>query len=300
MANPGPVVASLLTSLSPVLARFRKGSVAFEWRSKFQAIAFGQATLDQKSQTEGLFQMRVIRDFMDQLVASVRAEAKSLPQNCVPLTSEEMLAMLQQCVLFAPSVSSTGSSSSSGSSSTPAAPLTIGQWIAFLDAFNNSSDTPASSVLKQASPDLNAPVCLALLAQSVHSSLTSSDDGSNLYFLRSAMVRVTGVLKFIYVILPDDTVLLAEENVFDAGDRPAHSQLARGGAVQAAGELIFRRDDKGWYLDEINNGSGHYRPPAKETLPHALELIRPQLPASVRHGDVKMRNCLFPDMPAIS
>jgi ankyrin repeat protein len=43
--------------------------------------------------------------------------------------------------------------------------------------------------------------------------------------------------------------------------------------VLAAGELIFYLDDGQWSLLTINNGSGHYRPVAHETLPLAKKYI---------------------------
>lgn len=40
-----------------------------------------------------------------------------------------------------------------------------------------------------------------------------------------------------------------------------HSNLASGGPVYAAGELVFEKTAPGkWHIIEINNGSGHYKP----------------------------------------
>lgn len=89
--------------------------------------------------------------------------------------------------------------------------------------------------------------------------------------------------KFIYVIVDGQITLAPEcfyrpEGQFEREGksysyiRPAHSQLAKGKAVQAAGECIFMKPESGkWRLSFLTNGSGHYRPDAFSTLPVARQ-----------------------------
>lgn len=73
----------------------------------------------------------------------------------------------------------------------------------------------------------------------------------------------------MYVILPDGLVVVGSSNV-------AHSSMAGGGPVRAAGELHFR--DR--VLVQINNGSGHYQCPFA-TLAAAKSCICNQLPSDI-------------------
>ncbi|KAJ3148928.1 hypothetical protein HDU89_004510 [Geranomyces variabilis] len=163
--------------------------------------------------------------------------------------------------------------------------LTIGQWIQFLDDFSYAKDTPLSEL----PPGVSAFVALA--RQGVDSQLADSPDGVNIYFSQIRTKAFLPVVKLIFVVLPSNEIIVAEESIFSGGTRPSHSQLAHGSAVKAAGELVFRRQgdpDGGWYLDEINNKSGHYAPPPT-TLDFALTLVRAQLPRCVSTVEAQIR-----------
>jgi hypothetical protein len=83
------------------------------------------------------------------------------------------------------------------------------------------------------------------------------------------------LIKFIYVVTADGRIVVDEEKVRGVvSSRAAHSELAQGGNVYGAGELIFCKHPTSgeWILTEINNGSGHYRP-SQATLPYVKKLI---------------------------
>jgi hypothetical protein len=78
---------------------------------------------------------------------------------------------------------------------------------------------------------------------------------------RTMNVKEQNIVKFIYVVNGEDKLVLSEEELHgDVSGRAAHSELAQGKNVYAAGEIAFRKKGDKWILDEINNGSGHYRP----------------------------------------
>lgn len=82
------------------------------------------------------------------------------------------------------------------------------------------------------------------------------------------------VIKFIYAVNADGTVMVQEEIIRgDVTGRAAHSELAQGRNIYGAGELAFEKQGNTWVLTEINNGSGHYRPDAITTLPYVKNLI---------------------------
>jgi hypothetical protein len=78
---------------------------------------------------------------------------------------------------------------------------------------------------------------------------------------RTMSVKEQNIVKFIYVANGEGKLVLSEEELHgDVSGRAAHSELAQGKNVYAAGEIAFRKKGDNWVLDEINNGSGHYRP----------------------------------------
>jgi hypothetical protein len=78
---------------------------------------------------------------------------------------------------------------------------------------------------------------------------------------RTIDVKEQNIVKFIYVVNGEGKLVLSEEELHgDVSGRAAHSELAQGKNIYAAGEIAFRKKGDSWVLDEINNGSGHYRP----------------------------------------
>jgi hypothetical protein len=89
-------------------------------------------------------------------------------------------------------------------------------------------------------------------------------------------VQDQNIMKFVYVVDGEGKIPVTEEILRgDAAGRAAHSELARGRNVYGAGELVFAKDPvtNEWFLVEINNASGHYRPPGAETLAYVRNLI---------------------------
>jgi predicted ABC-type ATPase len=87
-------------------------------------------------------------------------------------------------------------------------------------------------------------------------------------------VNDQNMIKFIYVIGADGKPVFGEEVINGAASgRAAHSELAQGHNVYGAGEVAFTKNADGqWVLTEINNGSGHYLPPA-ETLVYVRNVL---------------------------
>jgi hypothetical protein len=109
------------------------------------------------------------------------------------------------------------------------------------------------------------------------------------------------VVKLIYVILENDEVIVAPEPLRgDRSSRPAHSELARGRGIKAGGELIFYYDGLKWNLRVINNGSGHYRPPAHLCLPVARQIILGAVNKNIVLNNVQILNSLKPGMTLAS
>lgn len=98
-----------------------------------------------------------------------------------------------------------------------------------------------------------------------------------IYFFNTFYENINTV-KFIYTIALAKSgyvVRVARERI-ERNDvnRPTHSELAKGLAVFYAGELFFSKNGDKWYLKIINNGSGHYKPPADERLIEVKEIIK--------------------------
>jgi len=123
-----------------------------------------------------------------------------------------------------------------------------------------------------------------------------------------------GFVKLIYTIdagheFKSRVWLSAERYNADAGrrKRPAHSQLAGGGPVIAAGELHLRcvrgAGRTHWYITEINNGSGHFRPNTA-TLKLTHQLLKQALPSYFAHHDrafiTRRRNTVGTGVPMFS
>ncbi len=125
-----------------------------------------------------------------------------------------------------------------------------------------------------------------------------------LYFFNIFLTAINTV-KYIYAIDKEENVRVAHEQIVSDNlghvDRPTHSELTGGGGVLAAGEIIFVKDDKHWRLDSINNGSGHYRPPAHLALPVSKEIIlRKKNPDISVLSSLSVLNCLKPGMTLAS
>lgn len=83
------------------------------------------------------------------------------------------------------------------------------------------------------------------------------------------------IIKFIYAIKADGEIIVQEEVLrAQVTGRAAHSELAQGRNTFGAGELAFEKRAGQWVMIEVNNGSGHYRPDADNTLHYARNLLR--------------------------
>ncbi len=132
--------------------------------------------------------------------------------------------------------------------------------------------------------------------------LLNNEKSRYIYFFNYLLCK-SNLVKFIYVIKSDDQVKVARERmgISNDPDRPTHSELANGQGIKAAGELIFQKASDGkWHLILINNGSGHYRPPALETLPLAKNAIIQKLNTDIITSEVKTLNSLKPGMTLAS
>lgn len=90
-------------------------------------------------------------------------------------------------------------------------------------------------------------------------------------------IQEQNIIKFMYVVKADGSIPLTEEIIRgEAAGRAAHSELAEGRNVYGAGELVFQKDSATgkWVLTEINNASGHYRPPGADTLVYVRNLVQ--------------------------
>ena len=78
--------------------------------------------------------------------------------------------------------------------------------------------------------------------------------------------------KYVYGVSESGELLCTHDSVApSAQGRSSHSELLGGKNALAAGEVFFAKDVSGRFVvKEINNGSGHYRPPAV-TLPVAYK-----------------------------
>lgn len=83
------------------------------------------------------------------------------------------------------------------------------------------------------------------------------------------------VIKFIYAVTADGEIIVQEEVLrAQVTGRAAHSELAQGRNTYGAGELAFEKRNGQWALIEVNNGSGHYRPDADNTLHYTKNLMQ--------------------------
>jgi hypothetical protein len=90
-------------------------------------------------------------------------------------------------------------------------------------------------------------------------------------------VQHNNIIKFMYAATADGNIPLTEEVLRgEVTGRAAHSELAQGRNVYGAGELVFIKDPTTnmWVLSEINNASGHYRPPGADTLVYVRNLVQ--------------------------
>lgn len=338
-----PDLDSVCDKLAETLVRYNKGQLVFRWDGKFEKLAFGEGlkiAVKERNNVKGTikrleselkrlnpetskyqdivvqieqakkdlelaqeqipkakaqlaqdkefalahFDNKAINGFQSKLIEAVKR--KKDPEQSKFDTISEVFDQLLQCEFY---------------ENADGVKLSIGEWLEFLSKYSLPTDTLLSDVL--ADNSVNGAACLSLISKGCSDELREAPDAGLLYFLNAQTTHVEGVVKLIYVVKPNDEVLIEYESIFGDGCRPAHSQLAGGAAVKAAGELVFRKEQGIWYLDEINNGSGHYKPPAPESLPLARDLITARLESTdiaISPGGVKIRNCLFPGMPALS
>ena len=82
-------------------------------------------------------------------------------------------------------------------------------------------------------------------------------------------------MKVIYAVTAEGDIVVQEEVLRgDVSGRAAHSELARGRNVYGSGEFLFEKRNGKWVMVENNNGSGHYRPDANDTLPYINNLLK--------------------------
>lgn len=82
------------------------------------------------------------------------------------------------------------------------------------------------------------------------------------------------IMKLIYAVTANGDIIVQEEVLrAQVTGRAAHSELAQGRNTYGAGELAFEKQNGVWALIEINNGSGHYRPDADNTLHYVKSLL---------------------------
>jgi hypothetical protein len=106
-----------------------------------------------------------------------------------------------------------------------------------------------------------------------------------------AFVEEKNIIKVIYTIDYKGQMTFEEEKASKfnrRGQRASHSELAGGCNVFAAGEIIFSKAEgaKTWDILEINNGSGHYRPPPK-TLRYAASCMKLSLQGAFARRGLK-------------
>jgi hypothetical protein len=275
-------ITYLCQQLADVLKRYKGGCIGHHWLAKCDEMAFGSVT-GKESMVEHL-DMQAIETFKTNLKTALQTGSPTQDGQAYSyLTEEQTFGALLGCFFY-----------KEGDQK-----LTVGEWLEFLDTYSRSTDTPLDTIPSNPTSTL----CLALLSKGCNAiAAAAPGDAGLLYFIDFVTSHIEGVVKLIYVVKPNNDVLVGYESTFGDGVRPAHSQLAGGAGVKGAGELIFRKTQGQWLLEEINNGSGHYRPPS-DTLEKARSIIQPKLGGTaigIPSYGIQIRNCLFPGMPALS
>lgn len=120
--------------------------------------------------------------------------------------------------------------------------------------------------------------------------------------IRIVSEETRNLVKFIYTVTADEEVLLCEE--FLKGNtkrRSTHSEVARGRNVYGAGEIVFEKPpgESDWSAQDLNNGSGHYRP-SRLTLPYVAHLVGRKVDLSrCKLNDVLSRGVAVPEYNAV-
>ncbi len=116
----------------------------------------------------------------------------------------------------------------------------------------------------------------------------------NKFALREVAREEANIIKFIYAIPAEGPIMVEEERFRGGSDssRAAHSELAQGRNIYAAGEIVFTKEGDKWVLTEVNNGSGHYRP-AQDVLNYAKAKIAEELGIDPNDDRIVTRNCIF-------
>ncbi|MBI4232147.1 hypothetical protein HY605_02850, partial [Candidatus Peregrinibacteria bacterium] len=114
------------------------------------------------------------------------------------------------------------------------------------------------------------------------------------FSVREVSRQSANLMKMIYVVTAEGEVIVEEERIRGAADsgRAAHSELAQGRNIYAAGELAFQKVEGKWKLVEINSGSGHYRP-SQDTLNYGKNVICEKLGIDPNDANLKVKNSIF-------
>lgn len=86
-----------------------------------------------------------------------------------------------------------------------------------------------------------------------------------------------GAVKCIYAFDIYNELHILHESMHGHNRDYSHIQLTGGTQVYTAGEMYFRKREDGWYLDTINNASGHFRPAKASVLMPELKCALTQL-----------------------
>lgn len=274
------VVENLARQLAAKMVQVGLVSVAYKWENcKWKETAFGD---DTHIETGKYFNMDIIEIFKNIFIENVKEFRKKNANASNFLSPEEIYNEILTVVLL--------DNKSYEKLDENKGVVTIQEFINFLKNYANPTDRDVRIM----NLTKKEQVCVEFIRNGSDKPLSS------LHFFYVDEFRVEGVAKYIYVILPNNKVLISPESIFNEEQRSAHSQLAKGGAVKAAGELIFRKIEDQWTLCEINNGSGHYRPPAHASLPAARDLIIKKLKGTgivAKPETIRLHNCLLTDLP---
>lgn len=107
---------------------------------------------------------------------------------------------------------------------------------------------------------------------------------------QKAFTQEKNIIKIIYTIDHKGRITFEEEKPSERGraSRATHSELSGGENIFGAGEIIFSKPAglKNWEILEINNGSGHYRPPP-QTLRYTANCLMKELHGAFHRRGLK-------------
>lgn len=280
-------ITMLASTLATQIVRYNKGSSGIAWiKNGWDRIALGDIVA-YKAAFESQFNMDRIHEFQSLLLAKIKAQQAESSQDI------ESIDALYEQVYRAPFFTASDGTI-----------ITVEGFSGFLSRYASSSDTILDgTMLSEMLPPDRA--CLELIESASDPVLEERGDldPAMFYFSQLNRFNIEGVAKYIYVVLPDDTVLVSFESTFGDGSRIAHSQLAGGTGVKCAGEIVFRKRGEFWYAEEVNDGSGHYKPPAFAALPHIIQTIQNELSFTdikIPEGGIAFKCSLLPDLPGVT